>query len=216
MSEPAQDAREVDDFRAEQTPGKYILFALVTIVFTAIDQWTKILVQRNIGPLRDEIQIIDGFLSFVHAENPGAAFGMFGGSEYRMYFFAVFTVIALFVLGRMLWELPHDDRFQNVALGLITSGAVGNAIDRVMKQSVTDFIRVYTENPSLKDWLESSWYGSAEWPSFNVADAAIVVGMVMFVIHWLFLEEEVGDDEPSEDDSTTDFDAPDADASNAS
>lgn len=204
-AEPQEDNPAVDDLRAEQTPAKYILFAVVTVVFTAIDQWTKILVQRNIGPLRDEIQVIDGFLSFVHAENPGAAFGMFGGSDYRMYFFAVFTVIALVVLGRMLWELPRDDRFQNVALGLITSGAIGNAIDRVMKQSVTDFIRVYTENPTLKSWLEASPYGSAEWPSFNIADAAIVIGMGMFVVHWLFLEEDEGaEEEPPETPETTD------------
>ena len=198
MSEQTPEAEEVHDLRAEQTPGKYILFGVVTVVFTAIDQWTKILVQRNIGPLRDEITVIDGFLSFVHAENPGAAFGMFGSSDYRMYFFGVFTLIALFVLGRMLYELPRDDRFQNVALGLIMSGAIGNAIDRVMKQSVTDFIRVYTENPTLKNWLEGSWYGSAEWPSFNIADAAIVIGMGMFVIHWMFLEEEADDETESE------------------
>jgi signal peptidase II len=198
LSDNTPEAEEVDDLRAEQTPAKYILFVVVTVVFTAIDQWTKILVQRNIGPLREEIQVIDGFLSIVHAENPGAAFGMFGGSEYRMYFFGVFTLIALFVLGRMLWELPRDDRFQNVALGLITSGAIGNAIDRVMKQSVTDFIRVYTENPTLKNWLESSFYGSAEWPSFNIADAAIVVGMAMFVVHWLFLEKEDEEEDGAE------------------
>lgn len=187
------ESEEVYDLRAEQTPAKYILFGVVAIVFTAIDQWTKILVQRNIGPLSEEIQVIEGFLSFVHAENPGAAFGMFGDSAYRMYFFGVFTLIALGVLGRMLYELPRDDRFQNVALGLIASGAVGNAIDRVMKQSVTDFIRVYTDNPTLKEMLIKSPYGSAEWPSFNVADAAIVVGMLMFVIHWLFLEKEEED-----------------------
>jgi len=213
LSEPTREASEADDLRAEQTPAKYILFAVVTIVFTAIDQWTKILVQRNIGPLREEIQVIDGFLSFVHAENPGAAFGMFGGSEYRMYFFAVFTVIALFVLGRMLYELPRDDRFQNVALGLITSGAIGNAIDRVMKQSVTDFIRVYTENPTLKNWLEGSFYGSAEWPSFNIADAAIVIGMGMFVVHWLFLEEEEEDDDEADPKPSGDSEADTAEAS---
>lgn len=199
MSDSAPETETVSseqdyDLRAEQTPAKYILFAVVTVVFTAIDQWTKILVQRNIGPLSEEVQVIEGFLSFVHAENPGAAFGMFGDSEYRMYFFGVFTVIALGVLGRMLYELPRDDRFQNVALGLIGSGAIGNAIDRVMKQSVTDFIRVYTENPTLKEMLINSPYGSAEWPSFNVADAAIVVGMGMFVIHWLFLEKDEDDE----------------------
>lgn len=187
------ETEEVYDLRAEQTPAKYILFAVVTVVFTVIDQWTKILVQRNIGPLSEEIQVIEGFLSFVHAENPGAAFGMFGDSAYRMYFFGVFTIIALGVLGRMLYELPRDDRFQNVALGLIASGAVGNAIDRMMKQSVTDFIRIYTDHPTLKEMLIKSPYGSAEWPSFNVADAAIVGGLIMFIIHWLFLEKEEDD-----------------------
>ena len=96
---------------------------------------------------------------------------------------------------------PHDVLYgtgvsssANCALGLISSGAIGNAIDRAMKQSVTDFIRVYTENPTLKEMLINSPYGSAEWPSFNVADAAIVIGMGMFVIHWLFLEKDEDDD----------------------
>ena len=79
----------------------------------------------------------------------------------------------------------------------------------IRDRSVTDFIRIYTENPSLKDWLESSWYGSAEWPSFNIADAAIVIGMGMFVIHWLFLEEEADD----ESDTTPSTGSADASAS---
>ncbi len=210
MSESTPATPEVEDLRAQQTPAKYILFVVVTAVFTVIDQVTKILVQKNVDPLRDEIQLIDGFLSIVHAENPGAAFGMFGGSEHRMLFFAVFTVVALVVLGRMLYELPKDDRFQNVALGLISSGAVGNAIDRVQKQSVTDFIRVYTENPSAKAFLLDN-FGTAEWPSFNVADAAIVIGMGMFAIHWFFLEkDESGDKVESADGAEAAKTEPDA------
>jgi signal peptidase II len=116
--------------------------------------------------------------------------GMLDTFEYRMHVFAVFTVVALVVLGQMLMQLPDDDRFQGLGLGLITSGAIGNAIDRVHKQSVTDFIRVYTDDPELSAWLISTPLRSAEWPSFNVADAAIVVGLGLFVIHWLFLEKD--------------------------
>ena len=79
---------------------------------------------------------------------------------------------------------------------MITSGAVGNAIDRMHKQSVTDFVRVYTENETLKPCLIDI-FRTAEWPSFNVADAAIVVGLGMFLIHFLFLQEDRDDLQPA-------------------
>jgi len=175
---------------------KYSLFAIVTLVFVILDQATKIWVVRNIDYRTEEITIIDGFLSFVHAQNTGAAGGFLNQYEYRMVIFGVFTVVAVGVLLHMLWELPKDDLFQTTALGLIMSGAVGNAIDRVDKQSVTDFVRVYTEHPKLKPWLLEQ-FGTYEWPSFNVADAAIVVGLIMFGIHYLFLQEDDPDVEPS-------------------
>jgi lipoprotein signal peptidase len=59
----------------------------------------------------------------------------------------------------------------------------------VHKQAVTDFIRVYAEEPPLRDWLMSV-VSSNEWPSFNIADAAIVVGLGMFVIHYLFIQKD--------------------------
>ena len=168
---------------------KYVIFAIIAIALIALDQVTKVWVVENIAYRTEEIELIPGFLSLVHAQNPGAAFGFLDGFEYRMVVFAVFTVIAVVMLGQMLVQLPNDDRFQTVALAMITSGAIGNAIDRVDKQSVTDFVRVYTESPSLKPKL-MEWFGTAEWPSWNVADAAIVVGLGMFLIHFLFLEKD--------------------------
>ena len=188
--------------RAEPAPsqsvGKYALFVVVTAIATVIDQWTKIWVQNNIELHARGIEVIPGLFDIVHAENPGAAFGLLGGAENRMLVFGVFTVVAIGVLGQMLWQLPKDDRLQNIALGLISSGAIGNAIDRVQKQSVTDFLRVYTDNPSIKPVL-IDWFGMAEWPSFNVADAAIVVGLGMFVVHWLFFEKQEGPQEAPAD-----------------
>ena len=171
---------------------KYIVFLIVTILFTLADQLTKLWVTNNIRYRIDEIEAIPGFLSFVHAQNRGAAFGIMQG---QMLVFAVFTLIALGVLGQMLWQLEKDDRFQSFALGLIASGAIGNGIDRVYKQSVTDFIRVYTDHPGISAWLRDN-FGTTEWPSFNIADAAIVTGLLMFLFHFFFLEKDAEDLEP--------------------
>ena len=171
---------------------KYIVFTIITVLFTLFDQLTKLWVVENIKYRVDEIPVIEGFLSFVHAQNRGAAFGIMQG---QMIVFAIFTIIALGVLGQMLWQLEADDSFQSFALGLIASGAIGNGIDRAYKQSVTDFIRVYTDNPSVAAWLQEN-FGTTEWPSFNIADAAIVIGLLMFLFHFLFLEKDAEDLEP--------------------
>ena len=176
--------------------NKFKLAALVALAFTALDQVTKILVVRNIRYQVEEIPVFSTSwisMSLVHAQNKGAAFGVMHGQRL---FFILFTIFAVGLLAYMLREVPDDDRFQAAAIGLILSGAVGNLIDRIHKGSVTDFLRVFTNNPKLSTWLTNSPLGSNEWPSFNVADAAIVGGLGMFAIHYLFLEK---DREPDKD-----------------
>lgn len=165
---------------------KYILFTVVTIISVLADQLSKLWIVNNLRYRIDEIEVIPGFLSLVHAQNRGAAFGIMQG---QMIVFAVFTLLALGVLGQMLWQLEKDDRFQSFALAMIASGAIGNAIDRARLQYVTDFIRVYTENPNVSAFL-IEYFGTNEWPSFNVADATIVIGLLMFLFHFLFLEQD--------------------------
>ena len=166
------------------------------LIWLVIDQATKIWVVENIKYRVEEIHIIDGFFSLVHAQNSGAAMGILNDYEHRMLVFAVFTVVALGVLWQMYREIPSGDRYQAAALGLVLSGAIGNAIDRIHKQSVTDFLRIYTENPSIKPWLVDT-FGTYEWPSFNVADAAIVVGIGLFNIHFAFMQEDEDELEPA-------------------
>ncbi len=173
---------------------KLKVFLGVTLVSLVLDQITKILVYTNLSIDRsDEIQIIPGLLSFIHAQNPNAAFGL-GASlpqPYRLLVFGVFTLIAVGMMVQMFMELPAKDRFHSTTLGLILSGAVGNAIDRVHKQSVTDFIRVYTDDPELKTWCIQN-FGMSEWPTFNIADAAIVVGVALYLVGYLFIKDEAG------------------------
>lgn len=139
--------------------------------------------------------VIPGVLQIVHSQNTGAAFGMFTDFKYRMLVFYVFTAFAVWVLWGLYKELEPDDRMGAWIVGLIAAGAVGNLIDRVHKQSVTDFIRVH--------WGPDSWLTgimrSPEWPSFNVADMAIVGGIGLFVIQYLFFEDRQGDDEEADE-----------------
>jgi signal peptidase II len=165
-----------------------VIFAVVSVVGVLLDQLTKFWIVRNLPEGRGEMEIIPGLLSIVHRQNPGAAFGMFRDFEYRHYLFVVFTIVAAGVILDLFRRLPPTDRFMSATLGLILSGAVGNAIDRVHKRTVTDFIKVYTDIPSLKSWLLTN-FGTNEWPSFNIADSALVVGVLMYVFHQAFLEK---------------------------
>ncbi len=164
---------------------KIVLGLFLSLV--GLDQLSKIWVVRTLDYGRDELSIIPGFLSFVHAQNPGAAMGLFTSFTYRLPLFLVFTVAAVWVLWTMYRQIADTDRLQASMVGCILAGAVGNLIDRVHKQSVTDFIRVYTENHGVVAWLHG--YGlPAEWPTFNIADTAIVIGVGLYVVHYLFVE----------------------------
>ncbi len=164
-----------------------IVFALCAVLGLVADQATKAWIVSNI-PYQGENKVIDGFFSLVHYKNPGALFGIGGDMPYGSTIFLVFTLVALVVIADMFRRLPEDDWYMASALGLVLSGALGNGIDRVRFGMVTDFLKFYTENPGLKGFLEGLGL-SNEYPSFNVADAALVVGIGMFLVHYLFLEK---------------------------
>ncbi len=165
----------------------------------ALDQLSKLWVRSNLEHRVDELQIIPGWLSLVHAQNPGAAFGLLEDFEYRYYLFAMFTMVAVGVGLAMYRRLPEGERLLAASLGLILSGAVGNAVDRVIQRVVTDFVRVYSDWPPLRRRLLDTFHTN-EWPAFNVADAALVVGVILFFLHAMSHE---GDDLSHADEEAT-------------
>lgn len=195
---------------------KLVIFTLVTLVGVIADQASKYWVRTSEAVnAPGGIQVIPGFFSIVHAENPGAAFGMLGNvsQEWRIGIFVLFTLVATAIVVDMFRRLPPTDIFLSTTLGLILSGALGNVIDRVFKPiygmdaTVTDFLRLYTSDPDWAEWLRGM-FGMAEYPSFNIADANLVVGVGLFLVHYLFIEgrgddaEEEGeleDDEPTDE-----------------
>ncbi|HSN87522.1 MAG TPA: signal peptidase II [Thermoanaerobaculia bacterium] len=144
----------------------YLLVSLGVIV---LDQWTKWLVEINL-PHYTAQQIIPGLLNLTHVRNTGVAFGLFAshGMNGGSWLLTLLGLVALTAVGVYFWFAPVHDRLLLLALSLVVGGAVGNLIDRMSSGAVTDFIDVYV--------------GTWHWPSFNVADSAISVGIVLMAI----------------------------------
>lgn len=156
--------------RANKARGLHLLIAFSVV---ALDRLTKWIVATRIS-LHDGITVIPNFFRIVHVENPGAAFGLFAesSSEWRLALLIAFSLLALVVVGYMLWKNSHAVTLTGTALALILGGALGNLWDRALVGHVTDFLEFHI--------------GSYYWPSFNVADSAIVVGAVLLVSDILF------------------------------
>ena len=172
---------------------KLLWFSVVAVLGVVLDQVTKAWIRANIEYRDVGITVIDGFFDIVHAQNPGAALGLLGNVPGRRYLFVVFTLVAGGVIINMLRQLKPAERFLPFVLGLILSGAIGNAIDRIINEGgrVTDFLRFHTDGaPGLNQWLATHWPYMTEYPSFNVADISLVVGVGLFIVHYLFLEEK--------------------------
>jgi len=171
--------------------NKFVWFSVILLGGIAADQLSKAWVVQNMAVGVDEIPIIPGFLSVVHAQNFGAAFSSFEG---MWGLFMVFTVVAVVVVLDLLRRLRSDAIFMASVLGMILSGALGNGLDRIRMGYVTDFIRVYTEIEGPKSWFIDN-FGTNTWPIFNIADSVLLIGVTLFLVHYLFIEEGEPEDE---------------------
>lgn len=162
---------------------RYLLLAVGSVLTIALDQWTKVLAASSLavgGLPADAHQIrtrvYEVFESWFHlrlAGNKGAAWGLFRSlpDSWRVPFFVVIGVVAIAVIFT-LYRKAHGMRLQQLALTLILGGAIGNLIDRVRLGYVVDFI----------DWhFNKSWH----WPTFNIADVAISVGVGLMLVDML-------------------------------
>ena len=129
-----------------------------------LDQWTKELVRSNIPDYTSMIPIpaLGEYFVFEHVHNYGAAFGILQNQGNFFIIVAVVVTIAILVYVRYL---PTDAWFVRVLLGLHLGGAIGNVIDRINQGYVTDFVKM---------GIPGVYY----WPNYNIADSAIVSGVI--------------------------------------
>jgi signal peptidase II len=179
------------------SPARYSLYGLLSGGIILLDQWTKALVQQQMG-LQESIPIIPHLFSLTYIRNPGAAFGLFVGmgKPFRTIFFLAITATALTVIGYFFLASIRDDRrlgllksgpggpsssrqgsrhgrWLRTGLALVFGGAIGNLIDRVLHGEVVDFLDFYL--------------GAYHWPAFNVADSSITVGVSILLAAAFFL-----------------------------
>jgi signal peptidase II len=148
----------------------HFVLALIVIL---LDRWSKRLVAARIA-LYTHIQIIPGFFRITHTENTGAAFSLFADSpsHWKTSLLIGFSLIAMIVVSVLLWKQSRALSITGIALSLILGGAVGNLWDRIASGRVVDFLLVYVKQ--------------YQWPVFNLADSAIVIGAGLLVLEILF------------------------------
>jgi signal peptidase II len=141
-------------------------------IIVIVDQVTKAIVRATI-PLHGSKTIIPGLLDFAHVQNSGAAFGILNAADfpYKAAVIALIATAALVSIAVFAAGVSPHQRLARVGLALILGGAAGNLVDRVTVGSVVDFVDVY-------------WNQYHFW-AFNVADAAITVGVIGMMLDML-------------------------------
>ncbi len=151
---------------ADEARRKMALYLGLVIGWVALDQVTKIIVQRTLR-LYDPVPVIGDFFRLTYIYNRGAAFGLHLGDWSRIAF-SILPVAAAVLLYLMYRQTPWSDRTRLVSIALVTGGAIGNLIDRIRVGYVVDFVDL------------------TFWPVFNVADAAIFIGVAGLAYTVLF------------------------------
>lgn len=155
---------------------------LLPLAVVILDQATKWIVASAMD-LHQSVRVFGDWFCLTYILNPGGAFGV-QWSNQATYFVAAFVVIAW--IGWHLFRDGHEGRLSHWALALILGGAVGNLIDRVVLGQVIDFIDVDFFDmrvPAFNlGFLQHPGYLMDRWPTFNIADSAVTVGVVTLLV----------------------------------
>lgn len=151
--------------------GRHLEIWLPLLIVIA-DQVTKGMVRAWL-PLHDSVTVIPGLMDFTHVRNTGAAFGFLDGVHFpgKTVVISLIATAALVGIGMYSAALSSHQFFARLGLALVSGGAAGNLIDRLFGGSVVDFVDVY--------------FGSWHFWTFNVADSAITIGVIIMILDML-------------------------------
>lgn len=150
--------------------SKYLVLATIAGFLVALDQLTKIYIHANFS-LGESVPVIQDIFHITYVRNIGAAFGIFRDMPelFRTLFFLSMPPIAMIIILFMLKSVENSDRWQVFSLSAIFGGAIGNYIDRLRFGFVVDFLDFH---------YKDVW----SYPAFNVADSAIVCGVILLLV----------------------------------
>ena len=162
----------------------FVFFYIIALLVIALDQFTKWLIVKNFE-LGESVKVIENFLYITSHRNRGAAWGILQG---QMWFFYIITVIVIIGIVYYMQKAAKDNKLLGISLALMLGGAIGNFIDRLFRKEVVDFVNTYI-------------FGY-DFPVFNIADSALVIGVGLLMIQML-LEERKMKKEKAHGDSGT-------------
>ena len=148
---------------------KYLIVAVISMLVIILDQYTKHLIIQSFA-LYESLDIIQNYVTIVHARNKGIAFGIFAaqGSGTQTILLIITSCLAIAFIFYLVSSLKGKQLYATITLSFILGGAIGNLIDRIRWGEVVDFIDLH-------------WH-RYHWPAFNVADSAISLGLVLLII----------------------------------
>ena len=152
----------------------FIFIAVLTLVLDQVSKlWIKSYFETHMLEFGNSLTSGDHLLDITYAVNTGAAFSIFPNQKYL---FIVITLSALMGILYYYFKAKEDSKCFTIGLSLIFGGALGNLIDRVRFGYVIDF-------------LDLHWKNVYHWPTFNLADSAICVGVGLLMLY-LFMHQE--------------------------
>ncbi|MEL1225623.1 MAG: signal peptidase II [Candidatus Neomarinimicrobiota bacterium] len=147
------------------------------VVIVALDQWSKWAIKTSFN-LYQSKPVIQDLLHFTYVTNDGMAFGLsFPGGRHVLLILTI--LLTGFIIG-FLWKEKNGHPLIKYGLALILSGAIGNLIDRLLYGKVVDFLDLMI--------------GDFHWYIFNIADSSVTIGMILFIIHSIYIEQNKTND----------------------
>ena len=148
------------------------IWSTFIIILIALDQLTKFLIVKSLE-VGESIKVISNFLYITSHRNQGAAWGILQG---KMWLFYIVTIVVLVILFMFFKNEGYGRPDVQLGLSLLIAGSIGNFIDRLFRGEVVDFVDTYIF--------------SYNFPIFNVADAALTIGVIVLIIVILFEGKE--------------------------
>lgn len=149
---------------------KIFSYAIMTLI---LDQLSKIIISINLH-INESIDLIPNFLSLKYLENSGAAWNILNN---KIPLLIICSIVALIIIYHYIYNFQKNFR-NNIGFGLLIGGIIGNLIDRLFLGYVRDFISIKIFN--------------YQYPVFNIADSAIVIGVILLIVAVIKGEDKVG------------------------
>jgi len=177
--------------------NRLIIVAIVFVIALGLDLWTKAWAWEH---LREQppVELIEHVFYLKFGFNTGSAFSFLRDESWARYFFITVTFLALGYMGWLAWKMPTRRLYGFIAVGMIAAGAAGNLHDRFVRIMPVWMDGQFVERHGVIDFLQFyyNWPAQKYWPIFNVADSALVCGVILLLVFLHFHGAEVEGAEP--------------------